>query len=113
MFQSSWIIALIIFVVALGGLFFSEVPISITQDEVFAAIDDAIAETAVQVDETEVQQVVEKSLKKLEDRQKRRLKFLASAYFVIWLIFILYALRLAKNQGELQKRLDRLAKNDE
>ena len=113
MSQSPWIICFIFFIAVLGGMFFSQVPISIPQDEVFAAVDDAIAETAAQVDETEVQQVVEKALKTLEDRQKRRLKFLASAYLVIWLIFILYALRLAKNQGELQKRLNQLTQNEE
>jgi CcmD family protein len=103
-----WVIVLIIFVLFFGLFTLSQVPVTITQDEVFAAIDDAIAETNLQVDETEVEQVVNKSIEKLEARQKKRLKYLISAYFVIWLIFILYALRLAQTQDQLRKRLDQM-----
>ena len=62
-----------------------------------------------QVDEMEVEQLVaQKAVEKLEDRQKRRLKFLVSAYFIVWLIFGLYALHLAKMQNQLHKRLEQL-----
>ncbi|MCZ6678408.1 MAG: CcmD family protein [Candidatus Poribacteria bacterium] len=108
MHKSLWITVLIIFVVFFGLFIRSQVPVIITQDEVFAAIDDAIAETKAQVDKTEVEQVVNKALEKLEARQKKRLKFLVSAYFIIWLIFILYALWLGQTQDQLRKRLDQL-----
>jgi CcmD family protein len=108
MTRNLWIIAVIIFGISLGALYLSQIPVVITDDEVFAAVDDAIAETNVQVDEDEVKQAVDKSLQILERRQKNRLKYLVSAYFVLWLIFLLYALRLAQTQNRLQQRLDRL-----
>lgn len=108
MYKSSWITVFIIFGFFFGLFTFSHVPVTITQDEVLAAIDDAIVETNLQVDETEVEQVVSKSIEKLEAGQKKRLKYLVSAYFVIWLIFILYALRLGQTQDQLRKRLDQL-----
>ena len=102
------LVVLVIFFVFFGIFLSKQLPIAITQDEVFAAVDDAIAETQAQVDETEVKQVVDKSIEKLEARQKRRLKFLVSAYFIIWLIFSLYALRIAQAQTQLRQRLDQL-----
>ena len=98
------VIFLIFFGLFLGG----QVPITITKDEVSVAVDDAIAETQSQVDETEVRAVVSKSIEKLEERQKRRLKFLVSAYFMIWLVFSLYVLRIARTQSQLRQRLDQL-----
>ena len=102
------LILLLIFFIFFGAFLGSQVLITITQDEVFAAIGDAIAETQAQVDETEVEQVVSKSIEKLEARQRRRLKFLVSAYFIIWLIFSLYVLRIARTQTQLRQRLDQL-----
>jgi CcmD family protein len=98
------VIFLIFFGLFLGG----QVPITITQDEVLAAVDDAIAEMKAHVDETEVGGVVSKSIEKLEERQKRRLKFLVSAYFMIWLVFSLYVLKIAQTQSQLRQRLDQL-----
>ena len=108
MHKSLWITILIVFIVFFSLFTLSKVPVTIPPDEVLAAIDDAIAETNAQVDETEVQQVVSKSIEKLEARQEKRLKYLISAYFIIWLIFILYVLRLAQTQDQLRKRLDGL-----
>lgn len=102
------LIVLVIFFIFFGVFLSSQVPITVTQDEVFSAIGDAIAETQAQVDETEVEQVVSKSIEKLEARQKRRLKFLVSAYFIIWLVFSLYVLRIAQTQTQLRQRLDQL-----
>lgn len=102
------IIVFIIFAVFFGLFTFLNVPISITQDEVIVAIGDAMAETNLAVEKAEVQQVVAKSIENLEARQSKRLRYLVSAYFVIWLIFILYALRLAHTQSTLRKRLDQL-----
>ena len=93
------ITALIVFGIFFGLFLFSQVPVTITQDEVSIAVSDAIDETNAQVDEVEIEQLVtQKAVGKLEARQKKRLKFLVSAYFIIWLIFSLYALHLAKMQ---------------
>ena len=102
----------------LFGLFlFGQIPVAITQDEVSTAVSDAIAETDAQVedsrlvgvDEMEIEQLVtQKAVEKLEDRQKKRLRFLVAAYFIIWLIFSLYVLHLAKTQNQLHKQLDQL-----
>ena len=109
MYKGLWITVLIVFVLFFGLFIFSQIPVAITQDEVSTAVSDAIAETNAQVDEMEIEQLVtQKAVEKLEDRQKRRLKFLVSAYFIIWLIFGLYALHLAKMQNQLHKRLEQL-----
>ena len=47
-------------------------------------------------------------LRKLEKGQSTRLKYLAAAYFVIWLVFMLYLLRLGQQQQALDKRLAQL-----
>ncbi len=109
MYKGLWITVLIIFALFFGLFIRSQIPVAITQDEVSTAVSDAIAETNVQVDEMKVEQLVtQKAIEKLEARQKRRLKFLVSAYFIIWLIFSLYALHLAKMQNQLHKRLEQL-----
>jgi CcmD family protein len=109
MHKGLWITVLIVFGLFLGLFLFSQIPVAITQDEVSTAVSDAIAETNAPVDEMEVEQLVtQKAVKKLEARQKKRLKFLVSAYFIIWLIFSLYALHLAKMQNQLRKQLDQL-----
>ena len=109
MYKGLWITVLIVFALFFGLFMFSQLPVAITQDEVSTAVSDAIAETNAQVDEMEVEQlVIQKAVEKLEDRQKRRLKFLVSAYFIIWLIFSLYALHLAKMQNQLHKQLEQL-----
>ena len=109
MYTGLWITVLIVFGLVFGLFLFSQIPVAITQDEISTAVSDAIAETHAQVDEIEIEQLVtQKAVEKLETRQKRRLKFLVSAYFIIWLIFSLYALYLAKIQNQLHKRLEQL-----
>lgn len=109
MHKGLWITVLIVFALFFGLFMFSQLPVAITQDEVSTAVSDAIAETNAQVDEMEIEQLVtQKAVKKLENRQKKRLKFLVSAYFIIWLIFGLYALHLAKMQNQLHKRVEQL-----
>ncbi|MBI1923591.1 CcmD family protein [Candidatus Poribacteria bacterium] len=116
MHKSLWITVFIIFVVFFGLFTLSQVPVTIPPDEVLAAIDDAVAEMNLKqvedsrngVDMTEVEQLVNAATAKLEARQVKRLKYLISAYFVIWLVFILYALRLAQTQDQLRKRLEQL-----
>ena len=109
MHKGLWITVLIVFALFFGLFLFSQIPVAITQDEVSIAVSDAIAETNAQADEMEIEQlVIQKAVEKLEDRQRRRLKFLVSAYFVVWLIFGLYALYLARMQNQLHKRLEQL-----
>ncbi len=109
MYKGLWITVLTVFALFFGLFLFSQIPVAITQDEVSIAVSDAIAETNVQVDEVEIEQLVtQKAVEKLEARQKKRLKFLVSAYFIIWLIFGLYALHLAKMQNQLHKRVEQL-----
>ena len=103
------ITVLIVFALFFGLFLLSQIPVAITQDEVSIAVSDAIAETNAQVDEMKIEQLVtQKAVEKLEVRQKKRLKFLVSAYFIIWLIFSLYALHLAKMQSQLRKQLEQL-----
>ena len=109
MHKGLWIAVLIVFGLVFGVFLFNQIPVAITQDEVSIVVSDAIAETNAQVDEVEIEQLVtQKAVEKLEDRQKKRLRFLVSAYFVIWLIFSLYALHLAKMQNQLHKRIEQL-----
>ena len=109
MHKGLWITVLIVFGLFFGLFIFSQIPVAITQDQVFTAVSDAIAETNAQVDEMEVEQLVtQKAVEKLEAQQKKRLKFLVSAYFIIWLIFSFYVLHLAKLQSQLSKQLEQL-----
>ncbi len=109
MHKGLWITVLIVFALFLGLSMFSQLHVTITPDEISTAVSDAIAETDAQVDEMAVEQLVtQKAVEKLEVRQKKRLKFLVSAYFIIWLIFSLYALHLAKLQSQLRNQLEQL-----
>ncbi len=105
------LIIVAVFIICFGAFFRAQVPVKITEDEVFAAIDEATSETKIQVDEIELERAVKKSIQKLEARQKRRLKFLVSAYLVIWLIFSLYVLRISRTQALLHRRLEQLKDN--
>ena len=109
MHKGLWITVLIVFGLFFGLFMFSQIPVAITQDQVSTAVSDAIAETNAQVDEMAVEQLVtQKAVEKLEAQQKKRLKFLVSAYFIIWLIFSFYVLHLAKLQNQLSKQLEQL-----
>lgn len=97
------------FLVILGVFIFAtQVPVSLTENEVAKAVEEASSESAVPVDEDVLAQALQTSVAKLEEAQSRRLKYLASAYFVIWLVFILYILYLERKQQELDKRLAQL-----
>ncbi|MAE20695.1 hypothetical protein CMK12_17500 [Candidatus Poribacteria bacterium] len=61
-----------------------------------------------QYDETEIQQIVTQAIQILNDGQSRRLKYLISAYFVVWLILMLYIFHLSQKQEQLQTELDLL-----
>lgn len=103
------IIVLASFVVILGlYLFATQVPVSITPDKVAEAVSDAISESEVPVDEDIVEQAVRRSLEILEAGQRTRLTYLFAAYIVIWLVFMLYVLRLEQQQQVLDQRLAQL-----
>ena len=102
-----WVIAS--FLVVLGlFIFATQVPINITPDKVSGAVSDAISLSEVPVDEEVVEQAVKASLTILEKGQRTRLKYLAAAYIVIWLVFMLYVLRLGQQQQALDQRLAQL-----
>ncbi len=97
------------FVVILGlYLFATQVPVSITPDKVAEAVSDAVSESQVPVDEDIVEQVVLRSLEKIDAGQRTRLTYLFAAYIVVWLVFMLYVLRLEQQQQVLDQRLAQL-----
>ena len=103
------IAVLVSFVVILGVFIFAiQVPTTLTEDEVAKAIEEAVAESENPVDEDRLAAAMQLSIAKLEKAQSTRLKYLASAYLVIWLVFILYVLHLEGKQQELDKRLAQL-----
>ncbi len=97
------------FIVVLGlFLFATQVPISITSDKVAQAVSGAISKSEVPVDEEVVERAVIDSLEILEKGQRTRLTYLFAAYIVIWLVFMLYVLRLEQQQQQLDQRLAQL-----
>ncbi|MYF97717.1 CcmD family protein [Candidatus Poribacteria bacterium] len=112
------IIIIITFIGILGLFLIAQIPVTLTSNEVDAAVSDAIAqvenaaedagEAKPQIDEDEVTKAVELAVEQLESKQKRRLKFLFAAYLVIWLAIMLYVLRLGRQQSKLEQRLSQL-----
>lgn len=103
------IAVLVSFLVVLGVFIFAtQVPITLTEDEVAKAIAEVSSESESPVDEDLLAPAVQLSVAKLEKAQSTRLKYLVSAYLVIWLVFILYVLHLERKQQELDKRLAQL-----
>ena len=102
------------FVVVLAlFIFATQVPVDITPEKVSAAVSDAISQSEVPVDEEVVEQAVKNSITILEKGQRTRLKYLAAAYIVIWLVFMLYVLRLGQQQQALDQRLAQLEHTSE
>ena len=103
------IAVLVSFLAVLVVFFFvARVPITLTSDEVAKAVSEATAESGMAVDEELLEQALQLSVAKLEKGQRTRLKYLASAYLIIWLVFVLYVLQLERQQQELDKRLAQL-----
>lgn len=103
------ILILASFLIVLALFLTTQVPVTLTADEVSGAVSDAIAEAQVNVDEEEVTAAVQQlAVAKLEAAQRNRLKYLTGAYFVIWLVFMLYVLRIGQQQKALDKRLAQL-----
>ena len=108
------IIVVASFVVVLAlFIFATQVPVDITPDKVSAAVSEAVSKSEVPVDAEVVEQVVLNSIAVLEKGQSTRLKYLACAYLVIWLVFMLYVLRLGQQQQALDKRLAQLEQTPE
>lgn len=106
------IAALISCAVMLGlFIFATQTPVTLTEDEVAKAVTEATAELESPIDEDVLVAAVQRSVAKLEHAQRTRLKYLAAAYFVIWLIFILYVIYLERQQRDLDKRLTQLEQN--
>ena len=116
------IIIIIIFIGIFGLFLIAQIPVTLTSNEVDAAVSDAIAqvenaaedagEAKPQIDEDEVTKAVELAVERLESKQKRRLKFLFAAYLVIWLAIMLYVLRLGRQQSKLEQRLSQLEQTE-
>lgn len=108
-------IAVLVSFLAVLILFFflTQAPITLTSNEVEKAVAEAVSASSVPVDEDIVAQAVQLSVAKLEKGQSRRLKYLASAYLVIWLVFVLYVLQLDRQQQELDKRLAQLEQDSD
>ena len=108
-------IAILVSFLAILIIFFfvAQVPITLTSDEVAKAVSEATSESGVAVDAEILERAVQLSVAKLEKGQSRRLKYLASAYLVIWFVFILYVLQLDRQQQELDKRLAQLEQDSE
>ncbi len=116
------IIIIIIFIGIFGLFLIAQIPVTLTSNEVDAAVSDAIAqvenaaedagEAKPQIDEDEVTKTVELAVEQLESKQKRRLKFLFAAYLVIWLAIMLYVLRLGRQQSKLEQRLSQLEQTE-
>ena len=107
-----WVLAS--FLVVLGlFIFATQVPVDITPDKVSSAVSEVISKSEVPVDEEVVEQAVISSVEILEKGQRTRLKYLAAAYIVIWLVFMLYVLRLGQQQQALDKRLAQLEQTPE
>ena len=104
---ASFIVVLALFIFA------TQVPVDITPDKVSSAVSEAISQSEVPVDEEVVEQAVKNAITILEKGQRTRLKYLAAAYIVIWLVFMLYVLRLGQQQQTLDKRLTQLEQTSE
>ena len=108
------ILVLASFVVVLTlFIFATQVPVDITPEKVSGAVSEAVSQSEVPVDEEIVEQAVKNSITILEKGQRIRLKYLAAAYIVIWLVFMLYVLRLEQQQQALDKRLAQLEHTSE
>ena len=78
----------------------------IAENKIEQAINDVQSASEVQIeDQKALQDVVVKIVEQLESNQQTRLKYLVAAYLVIWLVFMLYLLRIGKQQQALDQRL--------
>ncbi len=92
------------------ALLFSAIQVPIIDiSEIEKAINDVKSESQVNIeDEETLKKTVALVAKELESDQRTRLKYLVSAYMIIWLVFMLYLIRLGKQQRALDQRLSQL-----
>ncbi len=97
------------------GLVFSAIQVpTIDFAKVEEAINDVKSKSQVNIaDEDTLKKTVNLIVKELEADQRTRLKYLVSAYLVIWLVFMLYLVRMGKQQQSLDKRLSQLEQDTE
>ena len=97
------------------GLVFSAMQVpTIDLAKVEEAINDVKSISQVNIaDEDTLKKTVNLIVKELEADQRTRLKYLVSAYLVIWLVFMLYLVRMGKQQQSLDKRLSQLEQDTE
>ncbi|MCG9126648.1 CcmD family protein [Candidatus Poribacteria bacterium] len=100
-------ITIIVCAVIVLGLLLATIQVPILdKDTINKAIDDAISEIKVTPEEKNtVEKAVLLTVRELEKGQRRRLMFLVSAYLIIWLVFMLYLLRMGKQQLSLDQRI--------
>lgn len=103
------IVIIVSFLIVIGLVFLAiQVP-TLDQKKVDAAIKEAISVSQVTTeDENTVKKAVTLAVEELESAQHTRLKYLVSAYLVIWLVFMLYLVRLGRQQHVLDQRLAQL-----
>lgn len=103
------IVIIVSFLVVVGLVFMAiQVP-TIDSKKVEEAIKEAMSKSEATVeDEDVVRTAVTLSIEELETKQRKRLKYLVSAYLVIWLVFMLYLVRLGRQQQALDQRLAQL-----
>ncbi len=92
------------------GFLFSAIQVPIIDiAKVEEAINDVKSISQVNIaDEDTLKKTVNLIVKELESDQRTRLKYLVSAYLIIWLVFMLYLLRLGRQQQALDQRLAQL-----
>ncbi len=92
------------------GLLFSVIQVpTIDIAKVEEAINDVKSISQVNIaDEDTLKKTVNLIVKKLEADQRTRLKYLVSAYLIIWLVFMLYLVRMGRQQQALDQRLSQL-----
>ena len=107
------LIVLGVFVLFFGLFVSGDIPIVITSDEVSMALGESIDQALgiPIVNEATVEMLVKQSVAKLEQRQAKRLKYLVSAYFVIWLMLFVSTFWLVRVQAALLKRLELVEKS--
>ncbi len=85
----------------------------ISEDKIKQAINDGQSVSEVkEEDQKALQDAVKMIVEQLENSQRTRLNYLVAAYLVIWLVFMLYLLRIGKQQQTLDQRLAQIELND-
>lgn len=96
-------------VIVLVLLFLTMQVPKISENKIEQAINDVQSASEVQIeDQKALQDIVMKIVEQLESNQRTRLKYLIAAYLVIWLVFMLYLLRIGKQQQALDQRLTQI-----